>query len=99
MMRYWASLRRVTFAALAIITPSACVQDVSAPGTILVRPTHVPVARPPEYDERSARNLVSPPPGAIESRLLPLPGGLTASPAHDARQSKPVTVGSLAASG
>lgn len=69
---------RVAFAALIIGATSAVAQQANEAG-IVVQPARVPVPGSPEAAERNA-NLRPPPPGPIESRLLPLPeGGLRAS--------------------
>jgi outer membrane protein OmpA-like peptidoglycan-associated protein len=68
------AVRRLALAALAIGAAPAFAQGSSEPGTITVHPAKVPVAGSPPAYERGA-NLPSPPPGPIESRLVPIPEG------------------------
>jgi outer membrane protein OmpA-like peptidoglycan-associated protein len=75
----------LALAVIAIGATAGCVQQPSetnepgalqavAPNVVTVHPARVPVAGSPLDDERMA-NLRPPPPGPIESRLLPLPAG------------------------
>jgi len=69
---------RLAFAALIVGATSAGAQQANEAG-IVVHPARVPVPGSPQAAERNA-NLRPPPPGPIESRLLPIPeGGLRAS--------------------
>lgn len=68
---------RVAVAALIIgVTPAIAqqAQDSNDSGVVVVRPASVPVPGSPQAAERNA-NLRPPPPGPIESRLIPLPEG------------------------
>jgi outer membrane protein OmpA-like peptidoglycan-associated protein len=68
---------RVAAAALIIgVTPAIAQQalDSNASGVVVVRPASVPVPGSPQAVARNA-NLPPPPPGPIESRLIPLPEG------------------------
>jgi outer membrane protein OmpA-like peptidoglycan-associated protein len=66
---------RVAFAALIIGAAPAFAQQAQQPGEpgiVIVHPARVPVPGSPQAAERSA-SLRPPPPGPIESRLLPIP--------------------------
>ena len=65
-----AAVRCLALAALVIGAGPAFAQS----DTIVVQPARVPVAGAPGSHDRSA-SLPSPPPGPIESRLLPIPEG------------------------
>jgi hypothetical protein len=73
---------RVALVALIIGTTPAIAQQAQQsndPGTVVVRPARVPVPGSPQAAERAA-SLRPPPPGPIESRLIPIPeGGLRGS--------------------
>ncbi len=82
---------RVAFAALIIgATPAFAqqAQSSSEPGIVIVRPARVPVPGSPQAAERNA-NLRPPPPGPIESRLLPLPEGAASRGTRDAGAAPP----------
>ncbi|MPZ34131.1 MAG: OmpA family protein [Rhodospirillales bacterium] len=84
------AMGRVAFAALIIGATPAFAQQAqpsSEPGIVIVRPARVPVPGSPQATERSA-NLRPPPPGPIESRLLPIPEGSLRAP-RDARTEPP----------
>lgn len=69
---------RVAIAALIIGATPAVAQQSNEPGIVVVQPARVPVPGSPQAAQRNA-NLPPPPPGPIESRLVPLPeGGLRA---------------------
>jgi hypothetical protein len=81
---------RVAFAALIIGAAPAVAQQAqssSEPGVVVVQPARVPVPGSPQAAERNA-NLRPPPPGPIESRLLPIPEGSLRAP-RDARSEPP----------
>lgn len=68
---------RVALAALIIgVTPAFAqqAQESNDSGVVVVRPARVPVPGSPQAGARNA-NLPPPPPGPIESRLIPLPEG------------------------
>lgn len=69
-----AALRCLALVALVFVAAPAFAQGANDPGTIVVQPARVPVAGSPGSYDRSA-NLPSPPPGPIESRVLPIPQG------------------------
>jgi outer membrane protein OmpA-like peptidoglycan-associated protein len=82
---------RVAFAALIIGAAPAFAQQAqssSEPGIVIVRPARVPVPGSPQAAERNA-NLRSPPPGPIESRLLPIPEGGALRGTRDAGAAPP----------
>ncbi|MPZ32223.1 MAG: OmpA family protein [Rhodospirillales bacterium] len=72
-------MRRLVLAALAIGAAPALAQGVGEPSGVIVQPARVPVAGAPGTYERNA-NLPAPPPGPIESRLVNVPAGPSASP-------------------
>ena len=75
------AIGRVAIAALIVVGAPAFAQQTpsSNEGVVVVRPARVPVPGSPEAAERNAK-LPPPPPGPIESRLIPIPeGGLRAS--------------------
>jgi hypothetical protein len=81
---------RVAFAALIIGAAPAFAQQApssSEPGVVVVQPARVPVPGSPEAAARSA-SLRPPPPGPIESRLLPIPDS-SQRPPRDARSEPP----------
>jgi outer membrane protein OmpA-like peptidoglycan-associated protein len=83
---------RVAFAALIIGAAPAFAQQAqpaNEPGIIVVHPARVPVPGSPQAAERNA-NLRPPPPGPIESRLVPIPEGSLRAP-RDARDDPPAT--------
>lgn len=68
---------RLAIAALIIGAAPAVAQQAQQPadsGIIVVHPARVPVPGSPEAAQRAA-NLRPPPPGPIESRLIPIPEG------------------------
>jgi outer membrane protein OmpA-like peptidoglycan-associated protein len=75
------AMGRVAFAALIVSAAPAFAQQAqpsNEPGVVIVQPARVPVPGSPEAAARNA-SLRPPPPGPIESRLMPLPeGGLRA---------------------
>jgi outer membrane protein OmpA-like peptidoglycan-associated protein len=84
------AMGRVAFAALIIGAAPAVAQQAqssSEPGVVVVQPARVPVPGSPQAAERNA-NLRPPPPGPIESRLLPIPEGGLRAP-RDARSEPP----------
>jgi outer membrane protein OmpA-like peptidoglycan-associated protein len=84
------AIGRVAFAALIIGAAPAVAQQAppsNEPGVVVVQPARVPVPGSPQAAERNA-NLRPPPPGPIESRLLPLPEGGLRAP-RDARSEPP----------
>lgn len=84
------ALGRVAVAALIIGAAPAFAQQAapsSEPGVVIVHPARVPVPGSPQAAERNA-NLRPPPPGPIESRLLPLPEGSLRAP-RDVRTEPP----------
>jgi outer membrane protein OmpA-like peptidoglycan-associated protein len=83
---------RVALAALIIgATPAVAqqAQPSNEAGVVIVQPARVPVPGSPEAAARSA-SLRPPPPGPIESRLLPIPDG-SQRPPRDARSGPPTT--------
>lgn len=91
------AIGRVAFAALIVAAAPALAQQAqssSEPGIVIVRPARVPVPGSPQAAERSA-NLRPPPPGPIESRLLPIPEGRLSAP-RDARADLPPAAASAA---
>jgi len=67
------AMGRVAFAALVIgAAPAFAQQAQPSSEVVTVRPARVPVPGSPQAIERNA-NLRPPPPGPIESRLLPIP--------------------------
>ena len=84
------AMGRVAFAALIIGAAPAFAQQAqpsSEPGVVVVQPARVPVPGSPQAAERNA-NLRPPPPGPIESRLLPIPESGLRAP-RDARSEPP----------
>ena len=84
------AMGRVAFAALIIGAAPAFAQQAqssSEPGVVIVQPARVPVPGSPQAAERNA-NLRPPPPGPIESRLLPIPESGLRAP-RDARSEPP----------
>jgi outer membrane protein OmpA-like peptidoglycan-associated protein len=84
------AMGRVAFAALIIGAAPAFAQQAqssSEPGVVVVQPARVPVPGSPQAAERNA-NLRPPPPGPIESRLLPIPEDSLRAP-RDARSEPP----------
>jgi outer membrane protein OmpA-like peptidoglycan-associated protein len=84
------AMGRVALAALIIGAAPAVAQQAQQPGDsgiIVVQPARVPVPGSPEAAQRAA-NLRPPPPGPIESRLIPLPEGSLQGP-RDARAEPP----------
>jgi outer membrane protein OmpA-like peptidoglycan-associated protein len=84
------AMGRVAFAALIIGAAPAFAQQAqssSGPGVVVVQPARVPVPGSPQAAERNA-NLRPPPPGPIESRLLPIPESGLRAP-RDARGEPP----------
>jgi len=82
-----AAMGRVALAALLVGAVPAVAQQAGEPGVVIVQPARVPVPGSPEAAARNA-NLRPPPPGPIESRLVPIPeGSLRAS--RDARTDPP----------
>jgi outer membrane protein OmpA-like peptidoglycan-associated protein len=84
------AMGRVAFAALIIGAAPAVAQQAqpsNEPGIIVVQPARVPVPGSPQAAERNA-NLRPPPPGPIESRLMPIPEGSLRAP-RDARADPP----------
>lgn len=91
---------RVAFAALIIGAAPAFAQRAqpsSEPGIVIVHPARVPVPGSPQAAERSA-NLRPPPPGPIESRLLPIPEGSLRAP-RDARTEPPAAASGVPPAG
>jgi len=77
-----ATMGRVALAALIIgATPAFAqqAQQPGEPGVVIVQPARVPVPGSPEAAARNA-NLRPPPPGPIESRLMPIPEGSLRAP-------------------
>jgi outer membrane protein OmpA-like peptidoglycan-associated protein len=58
-------------------------QQSNDPGVVVVRPARVPVPGSPQAAERAA-SLRPPPPGPIESRLIPIPEGSLRGPRDSA---------------
>ena len=84
------AMGRVAFAALIIGAAPAFAQQAqpsSEPGVVVVQPARVPVPGSPQAAERNA-NLRPPPPGPIESRLLPIPESGLGAP-RDSRSEPP----------
>ncbi|GEP54897.1 OmpA family protein [Reyranella soli] len=87
---------RVALVALIIGAAPAFAQQAqpsNESGIIVVHPARVPVPGSPQAAERNA-NLRPPPPGPIESRLIPIPeGGLRGSrdPSSDQAASAPLS--------
>jgi outer membrane protein OmpA-like peptidoglycan-associated protein len=84
------AMGRVAIAALIIgATPAFAQQALQSgeQGIVIVHPARVPVPGSPQAAERNA-NLRPPPPGPIESRLVPLPEG-SLPPPRDARADPP----------
>ena len=73
------AVRSLVLAALAIGAAPALAQGVGEPSGVIVQPARVPVAGAPGTYERNT-NLPAPPPGPIESRLVNIPAGPSASP-------------------
>jgi len=87
------AMGRVAFAALIIGAAPAVAQQAqpsSERGVVVVQPARVPVPGSPQAAERNA-NLRPPPPGPIESRLLPIPESSLRAP-RDARSEPPASV-------
>ena len=82
------AVRSLALAALTIGVAPAFAQGLNEPGAVIVYPARVPVAGPPPTYERSA-NLPSPPPGPIESRLVPIPEGSNLRLPRDPRYGQP----------
>jgi outer membrane protein OmpA-like peptidoglycan-associated protein len=81
---------RVALAALIIGATPAVAQQAqlsNEPGVVTVQPARVPVPGSPEAAARNA-SLRPPPPGPIESRLLPIPES-SQRPPRDARSAPP----------
>ncbi|MBI2741360.1 MAG: hypothetical protein HYX38_33100 [Rhodospirillales bacterium] len=77
---------RVAIVALIIgATPAIAqqAQQSNDSGIVIVRPARVPVPGSPQAAERAA-NLRPPPPGPIESRLIPIPEGSLRGPRDSA---------------
>lgn len=94
------AMGRVAFAALIIGAAPAFAQQAqpsSEPGIVVVHPARVPVPGSPQAAERSA-NLRPPPPGPIESRLLPIPEGSLRAP-RDARTEPPAAASGVPPAG
>lgn len=70
---------RLAIAALMIGATPAVAQPSNEPGIVVVQPARVPVPGSPEAAARNA-NLPPPPPGPIESRLIPIPEGSLRGP-------------------
>ncbi len=71
------AIGRVAFAVLVIGAAPAFAQQAESwndSGVVIVRPARVPVPGSPQAAERAAK-LPPPPPGPIESRLIPIPEG------------------------
>lgn len=89
---------RLAFAALIVGATSAGAQQSNEAG-IVVQPARVPVPGSPQAVARNA-NLPPPPPGPIESRLLPIPeSGLRASRDSAAAAAPPVGASSSPTTG
>jgi outer membrane protein OmpA-like peptidoglycan-associated protein len=85
------AMGRVAFAALIIGAAPAFAQQAqpsNEPGIVIVHPARVPVPGSPQAVERSA-NLRLPPPGPIESRLVPIPEGSALRGTRDAGAAPP----------
>jgi outer membrane protein OmpA-like peptidoglycan-associated protein len=86
------AMGRVAFAALIIGAAPAFAQQAqssSEPGIVIVHPARVPVPGSPQAIARSA-NLRPPPPGPIESRLVPITEGSAFRERSDSRADPPV---------
>jgi outer membrane protein OmpA-like peptidoglycan-associated protein len=87
---------RVALAALIIGAAPAFAQQAqpsNEPGIVIVHPARVPVPGSPQAAERNA-NLRPPPPGPIESRLVPLPEGSASRGTRDAGAAPPASASS-----
>ena len=92
------AMGRVAIAALIIgATPAFAqqAQQPGEPGIVIVHPARVPVPGSPQAAERNA-NLRPPPPGPIESRLVPIPDGSIPRAPRDTRPDPPPAAASAA---
>jgi len=88
------AMGRLAIAALIIGAASAVAQQSSEPGIVVVQPARVAVPGSPQAAARNA-NLPPPPPGPIESRLIPIPEDSLRAP-RDGRTDPPPAAASAA---